>query len=83
MDNHSVLPPSTTVTLSNPPQPTRPNPTQAHDKGAATASCSMSWNRGQVDAACSERFGAMFLPKEEYEKLVMGGATRPELLWEK
>lgn len=43
----------------------------------------MTWNRGQADAVCSERFGAMFLPQEEYAKVVMGGSTRPELLWEK
>jgi hypothetical protein len=43
----------------------------------------MTWNRGCVEASCSERFAAMFLPKEEYEKTVMGGSTRPELLWEK
>lgn len=43
----------------------------------------MVWDRGQVQAHCSERFGAMFLPQAEYQKLVMGGTTRPELLWER
>lgn len=45
----------------------------------------MTWNRGGVEAACSERFAAMFLTggREEYEKAVMAGTTRPELLWEK
>ena len=43
----------------------------------------MVWNRGSVEARCSERFGAMFLPQEEYEKAVMGGSTRPEMLWER
>ena len=75
------------ASTSSPPHPRLPTATnQAHDKGAATAHCSMVWNRGSVDAACSDRFGAMFLPQgqAEFEAAVTGAAaTRPELLWEK